>query len=538
LGREHDITLPEASVDVAFIADTYHYFSDREAVMKSVFRALKPGGALTARPYAFHARPWELRKTNSIDVMDAVGSNIRIDARGRDILRILPRLHEGINEEWLADKSRYAIDGLKKARLDRPYLRDENGKLQAVSWDRAFSAIADKVATLSGSEMAALAGDLCDAEAMLALKLLMAELGSANLDCRQDGAKLPAGPEAGFLFNTGIAGIEEADAVLIIGSNPRWEAPLVNARLRKRSLRGGLAVGLIGPQPDLTIPYSYLGAGPDSLTALAKGEGSFAEALQAAEKPMLILGQGALAREDGAAVLALARQVAERYGMAGESAPEGWNGFNVLHTAAARVAGLLMGFLPQEGGRDRDGILAGCESGDIKLVYLLGADEIDMSRLGQAFVIYQGHSGDAGARRADVILPGAAYTEKNATYANTEGRVQLARMAVFPPGEAREDWTILRALSAVLGKTLPFDTLGDLRRHLIASNPRFGQIDRQTPGAWGAFGAEGALGQAAFASPIGNYYQTDPVSRASATMAACTRSFVTAEAGEATGTHG
>ncbi|GAB5469039.1 MAG: NADH-quinone oxidoreductase subunit NuoG [Rhodospirillales bacterium] len=501
-----------------------------------------PVGALTARPYAFHARPWELRKTNTVDVMDAVGSNVRVDARGRDILRVLPRLHEDINEEWLADKSRYAIDGLKKARLDRPYVRDADGRLQPVSWERAFGAIADKMAPLKGAEMAALAGDLCDAEAMLSLKLLMESLGSANLDCRQDGAKLAesaeGGPEAGYLFNSGIAGIEEADAVLLIGTNPRWEAPLINARLRKRSLHGDLPVAMIGPRPDLTIPYSYLGAGPESLAELAAGKGDFAEVLSRAERPLLILGQGALARADGAAVLALARQVAERFGLAGESAPEGWNGFNVLHTAAARVAGLLMGFLPQDGGKDLEGILAGCESGDIKLVYLLGADEFDMKRLGRAFVVYQGHSGDAGAHRADVILPGAAYTEKNATYANTEGRVQLARMAVFPPGEAREDWTVLRALSGALGKALPFDTLGDLRRRLIESNPRFGQVDRQAAGAWGAFGQEGALQPAAFVSPIDNYYRTDPISRASETMAACTATFVTEDQGEATGTHG
>ncbi len=500
-----------------------------------------PVGALTARPYAFNARPWELRKTNSVDVMDAVGSNIRIDARGRDILRILPRLHEGVNEEWLADKSRYAIDGLKKARLDQPYVRNAEGKLQPASWSEAFEVIAHKMTAASGNEMAALAGDLADAEAMMALKLLMQAMGSSHLDCRQDGAKLAGepggGPEAGFLFNSGIAGIEEADAVLIIGSNPRWEAPLVNARLRKRSLTGRLKVAMIGPHPDLTYVYEHLGNGPAALEALAAGKGDFSEALGAAERPMLILGQGALARADGAAVLHLARQVAERYGMAGEGAPEGWNGFNVLHSAGGRVAGLLLGFLPQADGKDLEGILAGCESGEIKLIYLLGADEIDMTRLGKAFVIYQGHHGDAGARRADVILPGAAYTEKNATYANTEGRVQLARLAVFPPGDAREDWTIVRALSARLNQPLPFDNLGGLRRLLIESNPRFGQVDRQVAGAWGAFGTAGPLEGSPFLSPMEDYYRTDPISRASATMADCSAAFV-GDQEEATGTHG
>ncbi len=502
-----------------------------------------PVGALTARPYAFHARPWELHKTNTIDVMDAVGSNIRVDARGRDILRVLPRLHEGVNEEWLADKSRYAIDGLKKARLDRPYLRQSDGKLKPCSWDEAFDVIAHKMTAASGERMAAIAGDLCDAEAMMALKLLMQSLGSPNLDCRQDGAQIacePAGgPEAGYLFNTGIAGVEEADAVLLIGTNPRWEAPLVNTRLRKRSLRGGLAVGVIGPSPDLTYSYQHLGSGPEALAALARGEGDFAEALAKAERPLLILGQGALARPDGGAILALARQVAEQTGMAGDKAPEGWNGFNVLHTAAARVAGLLMGFLPQADGKDLEGILAASQAGEMDLVYLLGADEIDMSRLGKAFVIYQGHSGDAGARRADVILPGAAYTEKNATFVNTEGRVQLARLAVFPPGDAREDWTILRALSGRLKKPLPFDNIGALRKLLIDSNPRFGQVDRQTPGNWGSFGKEGALDDAPLASSIQDYYRTDPISRASAVMAECSATFVVGEGeGEATGTHG
>ncbi|MEQ8655366.1 MAG: NADH-quinone oxidoreductase subunit NuoG [Kiloniellales bacterium] len=502
-----------------------------------------PVGALTARPYAFHARPWELRKTNTIDVMDALGSNIRVDARGRDILRVLPRLHEGVNEEWLADKARYAIDGLKKARLDRPFLRNADGKLAPCSWDEAFDVIAHKMTATSGERVAALAGDQADAEAMMALKLLMQSLGAPSLDCRQDGAKIACeaagGPEAGYLFNSGIAGIEEADAVLLIGTNPRWEAPLINTRLRKRSLKGGLAVGVIGPTPDLTYSYEHLGAGPEVVKALLAGEGAFAEVLAKAERPLLILGQGALARKDGAAILALARQLAEKTGMAGESAPEGWNGFNVLHTAAARVAGLLMGFLPQADGRDMEGILQGCEAGEIELVYLLAADEIDMNRLGKAFVVYQGHSGDAGARRADVILPGAAYTEKNATYANTEGRVQLARLAVFPPGDAREDWTILRALSSRLKQPLPFDNIGALRKLLIDSNPRFGLIDRQVPGAWGSFGTEGPLDEAPLASPIDDYYRTDPISRASSVMAECSATFVTGEKDEeATGTHG
>ncbi|MDX1574549.1 MAG: NADH-quinone oxidoreductase subunit NuoG, partial [Kiloniellales bacterium] len=493
-----------------------------------------PVGALTSKPYAFEARPWELRKTNSIDVMDAVGSNIRVDARGREVMRVLPRLHEDINEEWIADKTRHACDGLGRQRLDRPYVRGADGKLAPATWDEAFQAIAARLSGLAGERIAAIAGDLADAESMKALKDLMAALGSTNLDCRQDGAKLDPSCRAGYLFNSTIAGIERADAVLLIGSNPRWEAPLVNARLRKRFLHGGLKVGLIGEPVDLTYDVDYLGAGPETLQQLAEGQGAFAETLKETERSALILGMGALARPDGGAILALARQLAESCGMVGED----WNGFNVLHTAAARVGGLDLGFVPGAGGRDLAGILAGAEAGEIEAVYLLGADEIDMARLGGAFVIYQGHHGDAGAHRADVILPGAAYTEKNATYVNTEGRVQLARLAVFPPGQAREDWTIVRALSGVLGTALPYDNLGELRQQLIQDNPVFAAVDQVEPAPWGAFAEAGAVDPAPFAAAIENYYMTDPISRASQTMAECTAALIDRSREEATGTDG
>ncbi|MEQ8357770.1 MAG: NADH-quinone oxidoreductase subunit NuoG [Kiloniellaceae bacterium] len=501
-----------------------------------------PVGALTSKPYAFVARPWELRKTDSIDVLDAVGSNIRVDTRGREVLRVLPRLHEEINEEWIDDKTRHACDGLSRQRLDRPYLRNNAGRLEAVSWDVAFKAIAEKLNGLDGGKVAALAGDLCDAESMLALKDLMVGLGSPNLDCRQDGAKIDASSRAGYLFNTTIAGIEAADAALIVGSNPRWEAAMVNARLRKRVLQGGFKVGLIGQQVDLTYGYDYLGAGPESLAEVAEGKGSFAKALEQAERPMLILGMGALARPDGAAVLAAARKIAERYGMVStEKGDGGWNGFNVLHRAAARVGGLDLGFLPGADGRDTDAILAGCEDGAIEALYLLGADELDMGRLGDPgkgpFVIYQGHHGDAGAHRADVILPGAAYTEKNATYVNTEGRVQLGRMAAFPPGEAREDWTILRALSETVGKRLPYDNLGQVRQRLIEINSVFGAVDQVEPATWGSFGGGGPMEAAPFVSPVGVFYMTDPISRASETMAQCVEAF-SLGVKRGTGTHG
>ena len=492
---------------------------------------LCPVGALTSKPYAFVSRPWELTKTESVDVLDAVGAAIRVDARQTEVLRVLPRLNEDVNEEWLADKSRSACDALARQRLDRPYVR-RDGKLQAASWDEAFAAIAEKMNGLDGSRMAAIAGDLCDAEAMFALKALMDAKGSPNLDCRQDGAKLPAA-RAGYIMNSGIAGLETADAVLLVGTNPRWEAPLVNTRLRKAWLQGGATIAAVGPQIDLTYPCENLGAGPETLQAIADGSHPFAETLKNAERPVVIVGMGALARGDGEAVLAAARALAETCNLV----RDGWNGFNVLHTAAARVGGLDIGFVPGAGGRDVAGILDGAASGDIELVYLLGADEIDMSRLGDAFVVYQGHHGDAGAHRADVILPGAAYTEKNGTYVNTEGRVQLGRQAVQPPGDAREDWTIIRALAGAVGAGLDYVTLGDVRAAMAAANPVFERVDAFAPADWEAFGAAGAMDSAPFESPIANYYMTDPISRASETMAECTREFV-AGGGERTGTDG
>ena len=483
---------------------------------------LCPVGALTSKPYAYVARPWELTKTESIDVMDAVGSNIRIDVRGAEVLRVLPRLHEAINEEWISDKTRFACDGLRRQRLDRPYVRRE-GRLQPTSWDAAFREVASRVAETKGERIAAIAGDLADCEAMLMLKELMLALGSPHLECRQDGAALPAAPRAAYLFNTTIAGIEDADACLLIGTNPRLEAPIINARLRKRSRMRPLPVGLIGEAVDLTYAYDHLGTGPAALDAIAAGRHPFARILKGAAKPMLILGQGALARADGAAVLAAARRIAEATGMI--AAGSDWNGFNVLHTAAARVGGLDLGFVPQQGGRDLQGILAGAEAGEIDIVYLLGADEIDTRRLGRAFVIYQGHHGDAGAARADVVLPAAAYTEKDATWVNTEGRVQRGLRACFPPGEAREDWRVIRALSAVLDKLVPYDSLAAVRASLIRANKVFGRIDSVEAAPWGEFGAAGPLGGEPFVSPIANFYLTNPICRASVTMARCVEAF-------------
>ena len=496
---------------------------------------LCPVGALTSKPYAFMARPWELVKTESIDVLDAVGSNIRVDSRDAQVLRVLPRVNEDINEEWISDKTRYAIDGLRRRRLDRPYA-GRRGSRAATDWSEALEIVAGRLKAVPGERLAAIAGDLCDLESMFALKELLVGLGAVSLDCRQDGAKLDPRCRAGYLFNTTIAGIETADACLLIGTNPRREAPLVNARLRKRHLRGEFSVAAIGRPLDLSFPIEALGEGGETLGAIAAGTHPWADRLRQAKNPMLVLGQGALARPDGARVLGTVREIAERCGLV----RDGWNGFNVLHRAAARVGGLDIGLVPQSGGRDVAGILEGCRSGAIEVLYLLGADEIDVGDLGSAFVVYQGHHGDRGAERADVILPGAAYTEKDGTYLNTEGRIQLARRAIFPPGDAREDWAIIRALSAAIGRPLPFDSLGELRRRLHAAHPPPAGIDQVTPAVWGMFGETGPIDPGPFTYPIVDFYRTDPISRASATMAECSEVFL-AHNGELrarTGIHG
>jgi len=477
---------------------------------------LCPVGALTHKPQAFHMRPWELTKTFSVDVMDAAGSNIRVDSRGKEVVRVLPRLNEDINEEWISDKTRQHVDGLKLQRLDRPYLR-EDGRLRPASWQEAFAAIAAKAKAADPKRIGAIAGDLAAVEEMWALKTLVGSLGSPNLDCRQDGSVLsPAHGRASYLFNPTIAGIEQADAVLIVGANPRREAAIVNARLRKRWRGAPIPVALIGEKVDLTYPYAYLGAGPDSLAQLAGG-GEFLDKLKAAEHPLILVGAGVAARSDGGAVLAAVAKLAEAVG----AVKEGWNGLALLQNAASRVGGLDIGFVPGEGGLTA---AAMAEAGAVDVLFNLGADEIEVAA--GAFVIYQGTHGDRGAHRADVILPAAAYTEKSGTYVNTEGRVQQSDRAVFPPGEAREDWTILRALSAVLGKTLPFDNLAALRRDLYAAHPHLGALDTVAPAdgaaalaAWAAL--DGRSDGGAFVSPVRDFYLTNPIARASRVMAEC-----------------
>jgi len=466
-------------------------------------------------------------------VMDAQGCNIRVDTRGPQVMRVLPRLNEDVNEEWISDKARHACDGLSRQRLDRPFVRVA-GKLKPATWAEAFAAIAAKVKSTSPDRMAAIVGDLAAAEEIKALKDLMAALRVKNLDCRQDGAKI-GGPRQTYLFNTGIAGVEAADAILLVGVNPRWEAPVLNARIRKAWLADPVKIANLGPAVDLTYPVEQLGADAGVLESIAGGGHAFAQVLKDAKRPMIILGSGAITRPDGAAILALAAKIARNTGMigpAGTHADGGWNGFNILHTAASRVAALDLGFLPKDGGRDVAGIVDGAQKGEIDFIYLLGADEFDVAHLGRAFIVYQGSHGDAGAHHADVVLPGAAYTEKDGTYVNFEGRVQLAKRAAFPPGEAKEDWAILRALSDVLSVKLPYDNRAQLLKALEADATHFADLgttpvhaDTQAK-TWEGVGAAGPLESTRpLAHTITDYWFTNPIARASQTMAQCSREF-------------
>jgi NADH-quinone oxidoreductase subunit G len=475
-----------------------------------------PVGALTSKPYAFAARPWELGKTQSIDVMDGVGSAIRVDTRGREVMRILPRVNEAVNEEWISDKTRHVVDGLRTQRLDRPYIR-ENGKLRAASWSEAFAAIAAKAGRIDGKRIGAIAGDLAAVEEMFALKELLAKSGSANLAVQGGDGFDPRAGRASYIFNPTIAGIEQADVLLIVGSNPRKEAAVLNARIRKRWRTGQLKIGMIGARADLTYDYDYLGAGTDSLGELAAGKHAFADLLKSAKNPIVLVGAGVAARHDGAAVLAATAKLALDVG----AVKEGWNGFGILHDTASRVGALDLGFAAGAGGLTAAQMTT---FGTLDVLFLLGADDTKVPD--GTFVIYIGTHGDRGAHRADVILPGAAYTEKSGIYVNTEGRVQMANRASFPPGEAREDWAIVRALSDVLGRKLPYDSLAALRQAMFKAVPHLMRIDQVEPGKAGDIktlaGKGGSVEKAPFKA-VEDFYLTNPIARASAVMAECSR---------------
>ena len=458
---------------------------------------LCPVGALTSGPYAFEARPWELKKTLSIDVSDAVGSNIRLDSRGREVLRALPRINDDVNEEWISDKARYQVDGLTKRRLDKVWIRD-GSRLVEADWGDAFKKIA---AAKAGNSIAAIAGDLVDCETMFAAKALLKACGSSLLESRQTGMDYDVSNLAAVNFNSTFAGIEEADAILIIGSHVRWEAPLVNVRLRK-AVKRGAKVFVVGEEWDTTYPAEFLGS---DVAVLDNLPAHVSEALDAAEKPAIILGGGGFAAGAHAKALALAHQFG--------AISDGWNGFNALHMAAARMGALMLGF-GQTGG------LADIVAAKPKVVLALGADEVDFSQFADSLKVYIGHHGDKGAHGADIILPGAAFSEKAGTYVNTEGRVQMADKAVFAPGDAREDWTILRALADALKVTVGFDTFDALRLAMIAQVPALGMEGLADYGPL-ADSVSGSLGSGAIPVPIKDFYLTNPIARASAVMQQC-----------------
>ena len=478
---------------------------------------LCPVGALTSKPYAFNARPWELTHIETIDVMDALGSNIRVDTKGNQVMRVLPRLNEDINEEWISDKTRYAIDGLKVQRLDRPYIRNAKGSLEATNWDTAFRKIKDKLLESEKNKIACLIGDLVDVEAAYSLKTLFKKFDVDNLDCRIDGAEIGEQGRAGYIFNSEIKGIEDSDALLIVGSNPRLEAAVLNARIRKRYLMGNFPIGLIGEKVDLKYPYKHLGSSSLDIEKLKNKNNEFSLKLLNAQKPMIIVGMGAFTNDNGSVILNELRELAEYLGIVKKE----WNGFNILQTSAGRTGALDIGFIPSKKGLNAKQIFSKGDEGDLSFIWLMGVDNKDVLKLKKPFVVYQGHHGDVGAHIADVILPGAAYTEKSATYVNTEGRPQLAKQATFPPGDAKEDWKIIRAFSDYVKNKLPFDDLESLRNKLYDEFPHLGDIDEIKKARWSKFGTKGKIDNIELKSSIKNFYNTCSISRTSETMATC-----------------
>lgn len=490
-----------------------------------------PVGALTHKPYAFKGRSWEWKKTDGIDIMDALGSHIEIQSRDREVVRIMPRLKEDINEEWLSDRSRFAYDGLKYQRLDQPYIR-LNGKLQPCSWEEAFEAIRQQMLPLKGSQIAALTGELADCEAMLALKNLWQALGSPHLDCRQDAIHLPYLHRSHYVCNTPIADFEKADCVLLVGTNPRLEAPLLNARLRKGYLKQNTTVGVIGEKIDLTYPYHHISETPEGLAVLLHDEHPFSQMLTHAKNPLIVLGESLFKRQDSLTILRIVQKILERYSFIQDD----WNGYNVLHTAASRVGGLDIGFTPATNGYHTEQILQACQTGEIQLVYLLGEDNIPREKLGKAFVIYQGHHGDVGAMGADIILPSCAYTEKTATYVNIEGRAQRSVQAVPPPGQAKEDWKIITALSHALNdqlaslqkSPLPYISIKDVQTKLQNCHPAFQNLYQIVKNCWEPLPQLPleSLDLEILSSSVKNFYMTNTICRHSPTMAACVKEII------------
>ena len=484
---------------------------------------LCPVGALTSKPYAFKARSWELRHCETIDVLDAVCSNIRVDTRGLEVMRILPRLNEEVNEEWISDKTRFSYDGLKLQRLDKPYIR-KDGHLLPVTWEEAFNVISRKINNTTNNKIAAIAGDLADCESILLLKELMHKLGSYNIECRQDGSALPSDNRSLYLFNTGISNIKDADLCLLINTNIRFEAPIINARLRKRYLQGEFKIASLGLYNNFNYKVENLGTHCLILDDILHERIPFSELLKHAKNPMVIIGQDALLGENGDAIFNLAVKISEKFNIIRDD----WNGFNVLHKAAARVGALDIGFVPNSNNNIISNIVNGISSGEIEVLYLLGADEVDITPSESSFIIYQGHHGDKGAQIADVILPGAAYTEKNATYVNTEGRVQRTNIAVYPPGMAKEDWLIISELSKYLKVDMQYNSLDCVRNKLSTLGEQFHEenIGNLISNKWTSINKDINLEEnSVFITKNFNFYMTDPISRASIIMANCVKAF-------------
>ncbi|XP_041700201.1 NADH-ubiquinone oxidoreductase 75 kDa subunit, mitochondrial [Coregonus clupeaformis] len=486
-----------------------------------------PVGALTSKPYAFTSRPWETRKTESIDVLDAVGSNIIVSTRGGEVMRILPRLHEDINEEWISDKTRFAYDGLKRQRLTQPMVKDASGQLVATSWEDVLTRVAGVLQGAQGTSVAAVVGGMVDAEALIALKDMLNHLNSDSLCTEEIFPMAGAGSDlrSNYLLNSRIAGIEEADLLLLVGTNPRYEAPLFNARIRKSWLHNELQVALVGREVDLTYTYDHLGESAKVLQEIADGTHPFSKVLAKAKRPIVVLGSGSLQRGDGAAIHAAVSTIAQNARVS-SGVRESWKVLNVLHRVASQVAALDLGYKP--------GVEA-IRKNPPKVLFLLGADAGCITRQDLAkdsFIIYQGHHGDAGATMADIILPGAAYTEKCSTYVNTEGRAQQTRLAVTAPGMAREDWKIIRAISELAGLTLPYDTMDKVRDRLAEVSPNLVRYDDVEEANYFKQANElaKAVNQTILTEPlvppqltVRDFYMTDPISRASQTMAKCVK---------------
>ena len=477
---------------------------------------LCPVGALTSKPYEFNARPWELRKTETIDIFDAIGSSIRVDSIGKKVLRVLPRINEEINEEWINDKTRFAIDGLQKQRLDRPYIR-ENNKLKETSWNNVLKILSEKIKKTLPENIIALSGNLTDVETLMATKIFFNNIGSKNYECRIDNVKIDPSIRSSYVFNSSISNIENSDLILLVGTNPRWESSILNARIRKSYLNNNISIALIGNKKDLTYKYDHLGTSLKILEEILNGNSNFSKILESAKKPMIIIGQSALSREDGEAVLYICNKISTKYGFINDN----WNGFNVLNSNISKVGALDIGFINESFSNDvNENIKNICSKKD-SVSFLLGVDEIDMGIFSNSFVIYIGHHGDKGANIADIILPSPAYTEKDSLYVNLEGRVIKSQMCHSPLGEAKDEWKIFRALGEMLSKNMSFNNLLELRNLIFKFNPIFTQLNIIHDNPFSLFGSEGEIFSEPIDDLISNFYMTDPISRSSKTMAEC-----------------